>query len=180
MVKKKEVILGITGSIAIYKSCEIANLLRKTGYSVTVIMTQEATKFLAPLTLQAISGNRVFTDIFASSVTWDPLHTSLGEKADLVLIAPATANIIGKIVNGICDDLLTCTVLSTQAKILIAPAMNERMYRNKIVQHNIERLKSEGYTFIGPTRGRLICGVEGIGHLADVDTIVKEVEKILK
>ena len=178
--KKKEIILGVTGSIAAYKACEIANLLKKAGYNLTVIMTQEATKFLSPLTFQTISDNRVLTDLFTPSGEWKSLHTSLGEKADLVLIAPATANIIGKIANGICDDLLTCTVFSTQAMVLIAPAMNELMYKSKIVQFNIQKLKSAGYIFVGPIRGHLMCGIKGIGHLAEVNTIVKEVKQAVK
>lgn len=178
--KTKEVILGVTGSIASYLSCEIINQLRKKGHNVTVLMTREATEFITPLTLQTLSGNEVIKDLFAPPSQWNPLHTSLADKADLVLIAPATANIIGKLANGICDCLLSCVVLATKAKTLIAPAMNERMYEQKVVQENIQRLKSFGYKFIGPIKGHLVCGYEGMGHLARVEDIVSEVQRLLR
>lgn len=176
----KEVILGVTGGIAAYKSCDIIRKLRKSGFNVTVIMTEEARHFITPLTLQTISRNKVYSDMFELPSDWEPEHIALAKMADLVLIAPCSANIIGKLANGICDDLLTCTVISTKAKIVLAPAMNERMYKNRVVQENIIRLERLGYKFVGPVKGELACGEEGIGHLADADSIVREVKSLPK
>jgi len=179
-VKKKNVIIGVTGSIACYKTLDIIRGLRRLGASIDVILTKEAESFIRPILFQAISGNRVVTaDLFKLPEEWDPCHVSLAEKADLLVVAPATANIIGKVANGICDDMLTCTICATNAPLLFAPAMNERMYKNKIVQENISKLKKAGYHFTGPIKGRLACGTEGIGHIQDVDTIIKEVKKLL-
>ncbi|KPK39634.1 MAG: hypothetical protein AMJ78_08200 [Omnitrophica WOR_2 bacterium SM23_29] len=177
---KKEVILGVTGSVAAYKACDIINILRRSGHNVTVIMTKEAKEFISPLTLQTLSNNKVYSDMFELPTQWNPLHTSLADKADLILIAPACANTIGKIANGICDDLLTCVVLASDAKLLIVPAMNEKMYKHPAVQENIKVLKSRGVKFIGPIKGPLACGYEGIGHIAEIDSIIVEVKKSLK
>ena len=178
--KEKTVILGVTGSIAAYKACGIITMLKKDGVDVTALLTKEAGEFITPLTLQTLSGNRVITDMFELPKKRNPIHTSLAEKADLVLIAPASANIIGKLANGICDDILTCVVFATDAPVLIAPAMNEKMYRHTIVQDNIARLKKIGYRFIGPIKGRLACGHEAIGHLAEINDIVSQAKKLLK
>lgn len=177
---KKTIIVGVTGSIASYKACEIINILKKDSFDVKVILTKEGEKFTTPLTLQTLSGNKVFTDMFEVPQTWDPIHTSLADSAHLVLIAPATANIIGKLANGICDDLLTCVVYATLSPVLLAPAMNEKMYKHKILQENIAKLQRGGYSFIGPVKGHLACGHEGIGHIAEVGDIVKEVKRLLK
>jgi phosphopantothenoylcysteine decarboxylase/phosphopantothenate--cysteine ligase len=179
MVKNKEIILGVTASIAIYKACDIIRRLKEKGFNVTVIMTEEAGKFIAPRLFESLSGNKVHCSMFDEPESWDIEHISLAEKAGLVLIAPATANIIGKIASGISDDLLTCVVCATKAQVLICPAMNENMYKNKIVQDNIKKLRSIGYRFVEPRKGQLACGKVGIGCLADVDTIVKEAAKIL-
>ena len=177
---KKEIILGVTGSIAAYKACDIINGLKKLNFNVIPLMTKEAKNFISPLTLQTLSGNKVIEEMFALPDNFDPLHTSLAERADLVLIAPATANIIGKLANGICDDILSCTVFATRAPVLIAPAMNDRMYNHKVVKTNISRLKELGYKFIGPVSGRLVCGYRGMGHLAGVDAIVTQAKKALR
>ncbi len=177
---KKTIIVGVTGSIASYRACEIVNILKKDSFDVKVILTKEGEKFITPLTLQTLSGNKVFTDMFEVPQAWDPIHTSLADSAHLVLIAPATANIIGKLANGICDDLLTCVVYATLSPVLLAPAMNEKMYKHKIVQDNIAKLKSLGYSFQGPIKGRLACGHEAVGHIAEASEIIKEVKKILK
>lgn len=176
----KTVILGVTGSIAAYKACEITGLLRNAGLDVNVILTKEAGEFVRPLTFQTLSGNKVAAGIFDTPEEWDPAHISLAQKADLVLIAPASANIIGKLASGVCDDLLTCVVFATKAPVLIAPAMNTNMYEHKIVQANISKLKSIGYRFIGPAKGRLACGEEGIGHIACSEEIIKESKRLLK
>ena len=174
MPKTKNIILGVTASIAIYKACEILRRLRECGFSVSVVMTKEAQELIKPVVFQSLSGNKVYRELFAEPETWEIEHISLAEKADLVLIAPATANIIAKIASGICDDLLTCVVSAARAKVLICPAMNENMYLNKITQGNIKKLETLGYKFIEPKKGNLACGRTGVGCLADVETIVKE------
>ena len=180
MAKILTVILGVTGSIASYRACEIINALVKGQADVRVLLTKEAKEFITPLTLQTLSRNKVIEDMFALPEKRDPVHTALAEKADLVLIAPATANIIGKLASGICDDILTCVVFATEAPVLIAPAMNEKMYRHKIVQENISKLKGIGYKFVGPIKGRLACGHEDIGHIADTKDIVTEAKRLLR
>ena len=179
-LKKRGIILGVTGGIAAYKACDIINRLKGLRYIVTVVMTEEAQHFITPLTLQSLSGNKVITGMFELPDNYDPLHTSLADRADLILVAPATANIIGKIAGGICDDILTCTILAAKAPVLIAPAMNDKMYRHKAVQENIKRLKSWGYRFVGPETGHLVCGYRGIGHLSGINAIIRELRKALK
>ena len=171
----KCVVIGVTGGIAVYKALDVISALRKKGIEVHVIMTESASKFVNPLTFQSISQNMVVTDMFAEPKAWEIQHISLAQKADLMLVAPAPANIIGKISNGIADDMLSTTIMATKAKVLIAPAMNTNMYENKIVQNNISKLKDFGYKFIEPASGRLACGDIGIGKLADVNTIVERV-----
>lgn len=171
----KCVVIGVTGGIAVYKALDVISALRKKDIEVYVIMTESASKFVNPLTFQSISQNMVVTDMFAEPKAWEIQHISLAQKADLMLIAPATANVIGKISNGIADDMLSTTVMATKAKVLIAPAMNTNMYQNQIVQNNISKLKDFGYKFIEPASGRLACGDIGIGKLADVNTIVERV-----
>lgn len=180
MPKPKEIIVGVTASIAAYKACEIVNNLKKQLYSVTVLMTKEAKEFVTPLTMQTLSGNKVITDMFELPEEWSPVHTSLADKADLILVVPATANIIGKLASGVCDDILTCTIFASEAPVLIAPAMNEKMYEHNIVQDNIAKLKKTGYHFIGPIKGHLACGHEAIGHLAKVEDILSEAKRLLK
>ncbi len=175
----RSVILGITGSIAAYKACEIIRALKRADLDVEVLLTKSAKAFITPLTLQTLSGNKVVEDMFELPTEWNPVHTSLADKAGLVLIAPATANLIGKLANGICDDILTCVVFATKAPVLLAPAMNEKMYKHKIVQENIEKLKKIGYKFIGPIKGHLACGCIDIGHLAFVADIVNEAKRLL-
>jgi len=176
----KTVIVGITASIAAYKACEIVNLLRKDSFDVRVILTEDALEFVTPLTLQTLSGNKVLIDMFEPAERWSPVHTSLADSASLILIAPATANVIGKLANGICDDLLTCVTYASKAPVLIAPAMNENMYNHKIVAENIAKLEKIGYSFVGPIKGHLACGHDAIGHIASVPEIIKEAKKIIK
>ena len=179
MTEKKNIVLGVTASIAIYKACEIVRRLKEAGFCVTVVMTREAEELIRPIVFQSLSGNKAYRGLFDEASTWEIEHISLAEKADLVLIAPATANIIAKIAGGLCDDLLTCVVSATRAPALICPAMNQNMYLNKITQDNIKKLKAYGYRFVEPRTGKLACGKSGIGCLADVETIIKEVKKIL-
>ena len=176
----KTVIVGVTASIAAYKACEIVNLLRKNSFDVRVILTKDALEFVTPLTLQTLSGNKVLTDMFEPPDRWSPVHTSLADSASLVLIAPATANVIGKLANGICDDLLTCVTYASRSPVLIAPAMNENMYNHKVVMGNIAKLEKIGYAFVGPVKGHLACGHDAIGHIAPVPEIIKEVKKMIQ
>lgn len=175
----KTVVLGVTGSIAAYKAPTLARRLQSEGADVIVVMTHAGTKLVDPLTFRSLTRKPVLVDMFSPSTDWQIEHISLAEQADLFLIAPATANTIGKIANGIADNLLTCAVMATKAPVLIAPAMNVNMYENPIVQQNIEKLEQLGYTFIGPKIGKLATGIEGKGPLADADDIVARVEELL-
>lgn len=178
-MKKKNIILGVTASIAIYKACEVIRRLQEAGFGVTVVMTQEAQELIRPIVFQSLSGNQVYRELFDGASAWEIEHISLADKADLVLLAPATANTIAKIAGGLCDDLLTCVVSATKAPVVICPAMNQNMYLNRITQENIKKLKAGGYTFVEPRTGKLACGKSGIGCLAEVETIIKEVTRIL-
>ncbi|WP_252236291.1 bifunctional phosphopantothenoylcysteine decarboxylase/phosphopantothenate--cysteine ligase CoaBC [Clostridium sp. CH2] len=172
---KKCVVLGVSGGIAVYKALEIVSLLRKQDIEVRVIMTKSATEFVTPLSFQSLSQNMVIYDMFSEPKAWEIQHISLAEKADVFLVAPATANIIGKVANGIADDMLSTTIMATKAKVIFAPAMNTHMYENPIVQANIEKLKNLGYEFIEPSCGRLACGDIGKGKLEDPKVIVERV-----
>lgn len=172
MSKEKCVVMGVTGGIAVYKALDIISALRKKNVDVRVIMTKHAMEFVNPITFQAISQNIVTTDMFEEPKAWEIQHISLAKRADVFLVAPATANIIGKVANGIADDMLSTTIMATKAKVIFAPAMNTNMYENPIVQENIKKLKNLGYEFIEPSSGRLACGDEGKGKLAPVQNIV--------
>ena len=174
------IIVGVTGSIAAYKAVEVVSSLVKQGNHVTVIMTSCAQRFVTPVTFQTISKNKVITDLFVDSENYDPEHVALAEQADLIVIAPATANFIGKIASGIADDALTCTVMAAQSKVIIAPAMNDSMYLNPIVQDNLKKLMKLGYKIIEPEKGRLCTGRVGIGRLASVKKIVDVINKEVK
>ena len=159
MLKGKTVVIGVSGGIAVYKACDVVSRLKKLNANVHVIMTKSATEFVTPLTFQSLSQNYVVSDMFEEPKTWDVEHISLAKKADVFLIAPATANVIGKVANGIADDMLTTTVMATTGKVLIAPAINTNMYRNPILQRNISILKELGYNFVDPDSeiGRASC-----------------------
>jgi len=180
MEKKKNIILGITGSIAAYKACDLIGALRKSGYDVTCVLTKEAGYFVTPLTLETLSGNKVLSDMFELPENRIPSHTSLADRASLIAVCPASANVIGKLASGICDDLLTCAIFASKAPVLLAPAMNDNMYNHPIVQSNIEILKKNGMKFVSPVKGRLACGREGVGHIADIKDIVDECKKLAK
>lgn len=179
MLKNKTVVIGVSGGIAVYKVCDVVSRLKKLNANVHVIMTKSATEFVTPLTFQSLSQNYVVKDMFEEPKTWDVEHISLAKKADVFLIAPATANVIGKVANGICDDMLTTTVMATTGKILIAPAMNTNMYKNPILQRNINTLKELDYNFVDPESGRLACGDIGEGKLASPEVIVDAVIGLL-
>lgn len=175
MLKGKNIVLGVTGGIAAYKAAEVASRLVKAGANVNVVMTKSACEFVAPMTFKALTGNRVHTDVFDENDE-GIAHIDLAQRADLVLVVPATANFIGKAANGIGDDLLSCIVLAaSNKKIMISPAMNSHMYLNKAVQDNIEKLISRGFVVINPCSGRLACGAEGIGKLPEPDEIAERV-----
>ncbi|WP_312335027.1 bifunctional phosphopantothenoylcysteine decarboxylase/phosphopantothenate--cysteine ligase CoaBC [Anaerospora hongkongensis] len=175
MLRGKNIVLGVTGGIAAYKAVEVVSRLKKAGAAVHVIMTEGATKFVTPLTFRELSANPVAVHMWEEPKTWNVEHIALATLADIFLIAPATANTIGKIANGIADDMLSTTVMATKAPVVIAPAMNTNMYLNPITQQNITKLASLGYRFIEPATGMLACGVEGPGRLAEPSTIVEYV-----
>lgn len=179
MLKGKNIILGITGSIAAYKSAEITSQLVKLGANVKVIMTKSATRFISPLTLATLSRNKVITDLFELPDSYEVEHINLADRADILLIAPATANIISKIACGIADDFLTTFALACKSPILLAPAMNERMYLNPILAENIKKLKTRGIHFVEPEVGNLACGEQGLGRLAGINRILETMETIL-
>jgi phosphopantothenoylcysteine decarboxylase/phosphopantothenate--cysteine ligase len=176
---KKTVVIGVSGGIACYKAVEVVNQLRKDGYNVKVIMTKAAQQFVTPLTFQTMSRNAVVTEMFDPVAKWDTEHVSLAKAADLFVIVPATANIIGKIANGIADDMLSTTVMATKSPVLIFPAMNTAMYENSILQENIQKLKKHGYHLFGTASGELACGDIGTGKLLDWQQIVVEIKKFL-
>lgn len=179
-MKDKNILIGVTGGIACYKICDVINHLKREGANVDIIMTENATKFITPLTLETLSKSRVVVDMFHEKNHVDVEHISLARKADIVLIAPATANIIGKLANGIADDMLSTTVMATKSPVLIAPAMNNGMYENGIVQDNIKKLKKYGYHFIDPVCGNLACGYKAVGKLADKDKIITSLNEMLE
>ena len=179
MLQDKKIVLGVTGSIAAYKAAELTREFVKRGAAVRVIMTGNAAEFITPLTFQALSSNVVHSEMYPAINDYNLAHISLAEYADIMVIAPATANIIGKIAAGFADDLLTTTVMTTRAPVLICPAMNTNMYENDIVQENIMQLTSRGYLFMEPGYGKLACRSEGQGRLPEVSDIVEEVESVL-
>ena len=174
--KLKQIVLGVCGSIAAYKAADIIRRLQENHCEVTVIMTKEACQFITPVTLSSLSGKNVYSDMFAED-SWRMSHIELARAADAVLIAPATANCIGKLANGLADDLLTTFVITSRAEVFIAPAMNDAMYANSIVGENCAKLKKHGFKFIEPVKGKLACGSVGVGHLAEVEDIIKAVIK---
>ncbi len=179
MLKGKKIILGVTGGIAAYKAAELVRELVRSGAEVFVVMTRSAQAFITPLTFQTLSGNRVTTELFSLTEESEIGHISLADRADLLVIAPATANIIGKIAGGIADDMLTTIVMATKAPVLLAPAMNVHMWENPICQENIQKLRGRGFHFIDPEAGELACGYEGKGRLAEIPAIVEEIRSIL-
>ncbi|WP_251860349.1 bifunctional phosphopantothenoylcysteine decarboxylase/phosphopantothenate--cysteine ligase CoaBC [Clostridium sp. Marseille-Q2269] len=178
-MNKKCVVLGVTGGIASYKALDIVSKLKKLNYDVNVIMTESALKFINILPFQSLSGNMVSEDMFEEPKAFEIQHISLAKKADIMLIAPATANIIGKVANGIADDMLSTTIMAATCPVVFVPAMNTNMYKNPIVKNNIEKLKSFGYKFIDPISGRLACGDVGEGKMAHTEDIVEITHSML-
>lgn len=173
MLNGKNVVLGVTGGIAVYKAVDLVSRLRKQGANVYVVMTEHAKSFVTPLTFQSMSQNYVTHDMFEEPKTWDVEHIALAKRADVFVVAPATANVIGKVAHGIADDFLTTTLMATKAQVIFAPAMNTNMYENPITQKNIESLKALGYQFIEPGSGRLACGDVGAGKMAEPEQILQ-------
>lgn len=178
--QKKCVVLGVTGGIAAYKACEILRLLQKQGIDVFVVMTKNACQFVTPLTFETLSGHPVAADTFARPATWEVEHIALAKRADLFLIAPATADIIGKMACGIADDMLSTTVMATRAPVMIAPAMNTGMWENPAMQQNIATLVSRGVHVVTPATGHLACGDSGAGKLEDVSVIARRALDVLE
>jgi phosphopantothenoylcysteine decarboxylase / phosphopantothenate---cysteine ligase len=178
-MRDKTVVLGVTGSIAAYKAAELASQLTQAGAKVEVIMTEAATEFIAPLTFRNITGRPVVTDMFELASEYSVEHVALAEAADVVVVAPATANIIAKIAAGIADDMLCCTVLATKAPVILAPAMHAAMYENSVTQDNLAKLKARGFTVIGPAYGRLASGGVGLGRLVDVNEVLGTICQVL-
>ncbi|MEX1120018.1 MAG: flavoprotein [Terrimicrobiaceae bacterium] len=179
MSQPRTIILGVSGSIAAYKAADLTSRLTKRGHSVFVVMTHHATEFVAPLTFQVLSRNPVTTGIFDEKESWHPGHIALADRADLLLIAPATANVIAKLAHGIADDALTSIALATAAPLLIAPAMNGKMWQHAATLQNVNTLSSRGAEFIGPEEGLLACGYEGLGRLWNVEAIAAKADEIL-
>lgn len=177
--RDRTIILGVTGGIAIHKSLDVASQLVKSGASVHVVMTENATRLVQPLQFQVISRNPVLLDLFDTGTDWKPPHIDLADRADLLIMVPATANIIGKLANGIADDALSTVAVSVHCPVLLAPAMNGHMWQNPLVRRNIDTLKTHGFHFIEPANGDLACGYEGVGRLNTVETILAGISGIL-
>jgi len=178
----KNIILGVTGSIAAHKAADLASLLTKQKCSVQVVMTADAQRFITPLPFKVLTRNPVVTSLFDEVADWKPTHVELADAAGLLLIAPATAHVIAKLAHGLADDALTCLALALnpQAKILIAPAMNGKMWLHPATQQNVETLKARGVEFIGPDKGMLSCGYEGIGRMWPVEAIARRTLRLLR
>lgn len=179
MFEGKTVLLGVTGSIAAYKSVDLASKLTQAGLAVDVVMTEAATKFVAPLSFRSVTHRPVHTDMWAPVAEFNIKHVSLAERADVVMIAPATANTIARLARGLADDLLSCTVLSTRAPILVAPAMDVGMYQNPVTQENLELLRGRGFVIVGPAEGRLASGLKGPGRMVEVPELQAAIYQIL-
>jgi len=179
--QSRTIVLGVTGSIAAHKAADLASLLTKQGCDVRVVLTADAQRFITPLPFKTLSRNPVITDLYDEEEGWKPTHIKLADEAALLLIAPATANTIAKMAHGIADDALSCIALALnpQAKILLAPAMNGKMWLHPATQQNVSTLKSRGAEFIGPEEGMLSCGYEGIGRLWPVEKVVERALKLL-
>jgi phosphopantothenoylcysteine decarboxylase/phosphopantothenate--cysteine ligase len=179
VLRNKTIVLGVTGSIAAYKAAEIASQLTQSGAKVNVVLTEEAVRFISPVTFRAITGQPVVSQMFDLTSEFSIEHVSLAKAADIVVIAPATANIVAKLAAGIADDMLSCTVLATRAPVLIAPAMETNMYSNPITQDNLAKLKARHFAIVGPAKGWLASGRVGLGRLADVDDIIGNIRQVL-
>lgn len=177
-MKGSHIVLGVTGSIAAFKAAELTGKLVKADAEVTVVMTESARRFVAPLTFETLSHRPVLTDMWSRPPVAEPVHIALAEWADALVVAPATADFIGKLANGIADDLLSCTAISIEKPSVIAPAMNDVMYRHPAVQQNVALLEKRGCILVGPVRGRLASGKVGMGRMAELDDILRAVRSV--
>lgn len=179
LLKNKAIILGIGGGIAAYKTCEVTRLLVRGGANVHCVLTKAGAQFVTPLTLQTLSKNPVHMDMFSLIQEKEISHISLADRADLILVAPATADILAKVACGICDELLQTVICATRAPVVFAPSMNENMWKNRILQENVSKLKKFGYHIIEPAFGDLACGCEGTGRLPEPEVIVEKISKLI-
>lgn len=179
VLRGREILVGITGGIAAYKTAMLVSRLVQAGAGASVIMTEHATRFVGPLTFQTLTGRPVYTDLFESPEVCHTEHIALAERADLVVVAPATANLLAKLAHGIADDLLSTVLLAIGVPLLAAPAMNARMWTHPAVQANVETLRSRGVRFVGPEEGRLACGTVGPGRMAEPPEILRQMVDIL-
>lgn len=178
-LKGKTILFCITGSIAAYRSCELVRDLRAEGADVICLMTEAAKQFVTPLTFRSLSGHPVYSDPFSEQEDWSVLHTTLADKADLILVSPATADIIARLAGGFAGDLVTSVVLASRATVLIAPAMNDNMFAHPVTQENIKKLQKIGYQFVEPIEGDLVCGRVGFGHIAENSDILDSVRNTI-
>jgi phosphopantothenoylcysteine decarboxylase/phosphopantothenate--cysteine ligase len=183
MLDNLNILLGVTGGVAAYKAVDLAGKLTAAGASVKTVMTEDACRLVGPKSFEAVAQSTVFTTLWTAAEEYQISHIALVDWADIVVVAPATANILGKIANGICDDMLStilcaCWPLVESSAVLLAPAMNTNMWINPAVRHNVETLKERGFRFIGPAEGRLACGTEGIGRMSEPQEILEAIEKI--
>jgi phosphopantothenoylcysteine decarboxylase/phosphopantothenate--cysteine ligase len=174
-MNQRTLLLVITGSIAAYKIADLIQELREEGARVIPVLTEGGKKFVTPLTLRAVSGERVYDDLFTTHSPYDVIHTALADLADLILVAPASANFIARVAAGLAKDLASSIILAAERPVLFAPAMNDQMFRNPLTQENIQKLKRVGYRFVDPIQGYLICGREALGHIAEPQTITNSV-----
>ena len=175
----KYITVGVTGGIAVFKAAQLVSNLKARGADLHVIMTRSAQEFVRPLTFQVLSGRPVYTGLFEHSSHYNVLHVDVATQSDLVVVVPATANVLGKVAGGIADDLLTTVIMAAACPVLFCPAMNVNMYANAIVQENIARLKAKGYIFVDPAYGELACRTEGVGRLAEMEDILEDLESVL-
>jgi phosphopantothenoylcysteine synthetase/decarboxylase len=172
-------VLGVTGSIAAYKAVELVRLMMKRSWTVSVVMTRAATEFVTPLTFQTISRNAVGTGLFDEKDGWHPEHIAYADRADVFAVAPCTANVLAKMAHGLADDLLSCTALATRAPVIIAPAMNVKMWEHPATQANVATLQARGVTLVGPGTGELACGYEGAGRMAEPEEIAAAIDRVV-
>ncbi len=174
----KKILVCVTGSIAAYRVCDLLGELRKKGARLTCALSKGALEFITPLTLRSISGGKVYTDLFQEYE--GVLHTTLADESDLILVMPASANVMARLAGGFADDLVTCTILASRTSVLVVPAMNDNMYRHPATQENMKKLKEFGYEFVEPVKGPLVCGRDDIGHIAPPDAILTRIQTLLR
>ncbi len=179
MLNGKKVLIGVTGSIAAYRVCDLIEQLKEKGAEVQCVLTQTANRFITKDTLRALSGRPVYSDLFEEHSFPGPLHTTLADESDVIVIAPASCNIIARLSSGICDDLLTNIVMATKKPVLLVPAMNDNMYQHPLTQKNIRELAAIGYHFLAPEKGQLVCGRYSVGHIASGQNIFTRIKELL-